>query len=178
MSISIPKLKAILLYFAENTNARFLGKVKLMKLFYFLDFMHLKNFGTPVTGDTYIKLDHGPIPSTIKNLIDDAAENIETSELQDTIYFERPIGLMYQVKPTRKLTEDDRKLFSPNEIEILEKVCKRYGNSTMKEIESASHEEAPWAKSKMYDVIPYTLAAQDSDSQFSEEELDLIKYLN
>ena len=54
MKIPMPKLKAILLYFGTYTDNRFLGKVKLMKLFYFLDFMHVKKYGTPVTYDTYV----------------------------------------------------------------------------------------------------------------------------
>ena len=37
MKISISKLKAIILFFGNHTNTKFLGKVKLMKLFYFIN---------------------------------------------------------------------------------------------------------------------------------------------
>ena len=89
MNIPVPKLKAILLYFANYTNSRFLGKVKLMKLFYFLDFLHVKKYGAPITYDTYVNLVHGPIPSAIKNLIDTADDDFDNSILADTIKFEK-----------------------------------------------------------------------------------------
>ena len=69
MKIPLSKLKAMLLFFASNTNPALLGKVKLMKLFYFCDFMNIKKYGAPITFDNYVHLEHGPIPSTIMNLV-------------------------------------------------------------------------------------------------------------
>lgn len=179
MKIPLGKLKAILLYFGNNTDAKFLGKVKLMKLFYFLDFTHLKEYGSPVTYDTYVKLEHGPIPSTIKNLIDTAAEDIDISELSDTIHFEKPIGIdMYRVLPNRAFTEGDKGYFSETELEILVKVCSRFGNKNTKYIEDASHKEAPWNETKFLDEIPYTLAAKDSDSKVEKEDIELLLKLS
>ena len=85
MMIPIKKLKAVILFFGTHTDTKFLGKVKLMKLFYFLDFMHVKNYGSPVTYDNYINLEHGPIPSAIKNLVDTATDDVDNSLLADTI---------------------------------------------------------------------------------------------
>lgn len=175
MKIPLPKLKAILLYFCENTDPKFLGKVKLMKLFYFLDFLHVKSYGSPVTYDTYVNLEHGPIPSFIKNLVDTAADDIDSSKLADTISFEKPIGTdMYRVLPTRKFTEDDKKYFSETELEILEKVCARFGNKNTSYIEEASHKETPWKATSFLEEIPYTLAAKDIDSTVDEEEIELL----
>ena len=175
MKIPILKLKAILLYFGNNTNTKFLGKVKLMKLFYFLDFMHLKIYGSPVTYDTYIHLEHGPIPSAIKNLVDSAADDVDSSLLADTIKFERPKGTeMYRVLPMRKFTEVDKKYFSETELEILEKVCVMFGNKNTKFLEDTSHEEAPWEKTTLLESIPYTLAAQDPDCLVDEKEIGLL----
>ncbi len=174
MKIPINKLKLILLYFCENTDATFLGKVKLMKLFYFLDFMHVKRFGVPVTYDTYVKLEHGPIPSTIMNLINTACEDTDTSILSDTVRFETPIGTeMKRVIPIRKISESDLKNFNSSEIEVLERVCQRFGNKNTKFVEDASHNEAPWMESKFLDEIPYTLATKDKDCMVDEEEIKL-----
>jgi uncharacterized phage-associated protein len=175
MIISPQKLKAILLYFSNCTDTKYLGKVKLMKLFYFLDFMHVKAYGTPITYDTYVNLEHGPIPSTIKNIIDNAADDLENSILSDTIYFERPSGTsMHRVMPIREFSKEDEKLFSQHELEILKKVCVRFGSKTTREVEQASHDEAPWKETKYLQTIPYALAARDKDSRLSEEELALL----
>ncbi len=177
MRININKLKSILLYFSSNT--KHLGKVKLMKLIYFLDFIHLKNYGTPVTYDVYTNLKHGPIPSTIKNMIDDAVEDMKHSNLSDVINIEtwrkrRTGEVMYKIVPNREFTENDKKYFSETELEILEKVTKRFKDSTADQIEDASHKESPWKETKYLDPIPYTLAAKDPDSKVSEREIELL----
>ena len=174
MNIPIAKLKAILLYFTSNNDTTFLGKVKLMKLIYFLDFVHLKTYGSPVTYDTYINLEHGPIPSFIKNLVDNAADNIDEAVLADTISFERPQGTrMYRFLPKRKFTEKDKKYFSETELEILAKVCTKFGNKNTKYVEEASHNETPWKKTNFLDKISYELATEDLDCQVTKEEIKL-----
>ena len=175
MKIPLSKLKAILLYFSCYTDTKFLGKTKLMKLFYFLDFMHLKEYGTPVTYDTYVKLEHGPIPSTIKNLVDTAAEDIDVSELSDTIHFEKSkVTNMVRILPNRKFTKGDESLFSETELEILEKVCLRFGDKNTQYIEKASHNEAPWKLTVIPEEIPYTLAAEDLDCKVTKEDIELL----
>jgi len=59
-----------------------------------------------VTYDTYFNLEHGPIPTSIKNLIDTAADDIDSSVLSDTIIFEKPRGtVMCRILPVRKFEE-------------------------------------------------------------------------
>jgi uncharacterized phage-associated protein len=174
MKIPINKLKLILIYFCENTDPRFLGKVKLMKLFYFLDFMHVKKFGIPVTYDTYVKLEHGPIPTTIMNLINTACYDIDSSVLSDTVRFETPSGtLMKRAQAVRKMTDSDLKNFTDSEIKILQIVCQRFGDKNTKFIEDASHNESPWSESNLLDEIPYTMAAKDADCEVTKEEIKL-----
>lgn len=173
MKISQNKLKAILLYFAHHTDQRFLGKVKLLKLFYFLDFTHVKIYGGPVTYDTYVKLEHGPVPSLIKNLVDTLEDDIDTAILADTITIEY-LDRMHRIKPMRNLLDSDLVMFSKQELKTLESVCKRFYSSNAQSIETASHEESPWKDSAMLDVIPYTMAANDLDCQVSREDIDLL----
>lgn len=175
MRIPLSKLKAILLYFGTYTNTRFLGKVKLMKLFYFLDFMHVKQYGSPVTYDAYIHLEHGPIPSNIKNLVDSLDDDMDNAVLSDTIKIEKLEGQnVHRIMPIRKFNENDTKYFSENELDILQKVCMRFYNANAREIEEESHKESPWSKTELLDEIPYTLAADDSDCKISKEEIELL----
>lgn len=175
MKMPIAKLKAILLFFCANTDPRFLGKVKLMKLFYFLDFVHLKRYGKPVTFDTYVNLEHGPIPSTIKNLVDDVCSDPDSSILADTVYCENKEGSMIsRILAKRKPSENDLKLFSKTELDALGAVCERFGSQNTKYIEDASHEEAPWKMTSLLEQIPYSLAANDKDCQVTKEEIELL----
>lgn len=175
MEISTTKLKVIIRYFCTNTDSRFLGKVKLMKLFYFLDFLHVKRYGTPVTFDTYIHLEHGPIPSKILNLVTGVVDNEEDAILSDTIYIEKPEGIkMQRIHCIQPFEERDKKVFSDRELKILKEICDRFGDQSTKSIEDISHLEAPWSMTKETQTIPYSLAAQDQDSKFSEEEIEML----
>lgn len=172
MRIPLPKLKAVIRYFGTYTDSKFLGKVKLMKLFYFLDFGYVKKFGAPITYDTYVNLEHGPIPSAIKNLVDSADDDIDNSVLADTIMIERPEGIdMHRIIPLKKFTKSDETYFSETELEMLNKICIRFGNKNTKQIEEESHKEAPWRETKMFDTIPYSLASKDSDCLVSEGDI-------
>ncbi len=173
MKLSNPKLKAIILYFANNTNPKYLGEVKLMKLLYFLDFRHVKKYGSPVTYDTYVNLNRGPIPSFIKNVIDDTASGIETT-LSDVIKFETPTGtIMKKIIPKRKFTDEDEGHLSPTEIEVLKEVSGEFENKNTDYLVDASHKEAPWRETEYLERIPYTLATLDKDCKVDREQIEL-----
>lgn len=175
MSIPLPKLKAIIRYFCTNTNNIFLGKVKLMKLFYFFDFLHVKRYGTPITYDDYVNLENGPIPSKILNLINSVVDNDENAILSDTLTIERPEGtIMQKVKCIKPFTEDDKRFFSKREMAILEEVCAKYGDETTDTIIKASHKEAPWLLTEETEKIPYSLAANDEDCLVKKEDIELL----
>lgn len=178
MKIPLQKLKAILLYFGNYTNNKYLGKTKLMKLFYFLDFIHIKRYGSPVTYDRYVHLEHGPIPQSIKNLIDTASEDVDISMLSDVVSFERPESIdMVRMIPLRKFTDTDKKLFSETELEILNEVCLKYGEKNTKYIEDESHNESPWKCTYLLQDIPYSLATEDKDCFVTKEQIEIMESL-
>ncbi len=167
-----------MLFFAENTNPQYLGKVKLMKLFYYLDFNHVKKHGTSVTGDEYYHLEKGPIPSTIMNMIGELAQDPETSKLASDITLETPAGTrMLRVKGLREFSDKDKKLFTESELQMLREVSERYKNDSTDEMIESSHTEAPWRETKYGQSIPYELAAHDTNSSYTDEEIRFINSL-
>lgn len=175
MKIPIEKLKAIILFFCTYTEPKFLGKVKLMKLIYFLDFMHVKKYVSPVTYDNYVHLNFGPIPSTILNLVGEVSDDFDNAELSDVISIERkPEADIHRIVPSRKFNRDDAKYFSESELKMMKAVCARYGKSNTKTIEEASKKEAPYIKTVSGENISYVLAAKDLDCEVSEEEIKLM----
>lgn len=175
MKIATPKLKAMLKYFCEYTDPVYLGKTKLMKLFYFADFLHVKRHGHPITFDRYIHLEHGPVPSKILNLVNSVADDPEHAVLSDTISVKRAEGMNIQkVECSKKFSEGDKNFFSNQELDILDEVCKKFGDKNTKFIEDASHKESAWLLTDEVEEIPYSLAAQDADSEVDEEEIKLL----
>lgn len=56
------KIENLLLHFIHSCNKEYNDKLKLMKLFFFTDFVHYKNFGRSVSGLCYHKQQAGPVP--------------------------------------------------------------------------------------------------------------------
>lgn len=174
MKIPIPKLQAIIRYFASNTDPRLLGKKKLMKLLYFADFTHVKRYASPITYDNYVHLEHGPVPSTILNLINAVENDTDDAMLADSLSVEvKEDTLLRRIVPTRAFTEQDKKYFSPSELKVLQSVCERFGDKTGKFIEDRSHEETAWIRTDELEDIPYTLAVGDPDCLVDKEEIEL-----
>ncbi len=168
------KIEAILAYFANYTDTKYLGKVKLMKLFYNLDFTHTREYGIPVTYDTYYNLEHGPIPTTIKDWADTFESKSTGQVFEGTVSCEHPKGTkMCRFLPARGFTDDDAKLFSETELKVLEQVASQFKRTTTEDIEAASHSEAPWSETKLNEQIPYYLAAHDKRAKVSEDEIKL-----
>lgn len=175
MTIPLPKLKAIIKYLCENTNPVFLGKTKLMKLFYFIDFSHIKKYGTSITGEVYYHLEFGPIPTTIKNLVDSVGDYPESAMLSDVIEVRCEDGHdIHKVACVQPFTEKDKEYFSAAELETLAEVCRRFSNYSTDQIMRASHKEAPWLMTRELEMIPYQLAAEDPDCVVSKQDIELM----
>lgn len=173
MKISQAKIKRMILYFATHTDPNLLGKTKLMKLFYFADFRHVKKYLTPITNDTYVNLEHGPVPSAIMNLIGAVENEIDESVLGDTIaVVERDDSNMKKIQARRGFTEKDAEYFTKSELVIMEEVCEIFKESTGKQIEEASHAESAWLRTKLGEFIPYGLGAEDRDSLVQREDIE------
>lgn len=175
MKIPRAKLKAMIRFFCSNTDPNLLGKTKLMKLFYFVDFTHVKKYGFPVTYDRYVHLERGPIPSNILNLVNSVIDCPDDALLSDTISIEFETGRNIQkIVCLKEFTDNDKKYFTERELQTLTEVCRRFGDKNAKYIVEASHNESAWRNTKEPAEIPYTLAALDNDSQVTEDEIKLL----
>ena len=59
-------MQALLYVTSEIQNA---GLHQSFKTLYFADQEYMRDFGRPILGDTYIKMEHGPAPSKVYDLI-------------------------------------------------------------------------------------------------------------
>jgi len=107
MSFSLNKDKAVnsLLFVVHKLIKA--DKHKTYKILYFADQKHLVKYGRPIMGDTYFKLEFGPVPSFVKNIVD---ENIHGLEEVVAVYHQ------YYIKA---LKEPDLDLLSESDIECL-----------------------------------------------------------
>jgi uncharacterized phage-associated protein len=145
-------MEQVILFFLERINNVHLGRTKLMKLLYYVDFDHFEKYGKPVTGARYRKLPHGPVPDKADKVISD----MEARGLVRGVKL--PVG---QFEQDRLITEKgafDPTALTGDELEILKSVAVRWEHSTAKEIEAATHREVPWASTEDQRAIDYELA--------------------
>lgn len=151
-TFSAEKLQHVLLYFLERINNVHLGRTKLMKLLYFVDFDHYETYGRSVTGAAYRKLPHGPYPKDAEKLLarmKQAGLLREVSSDRQGYAQHRLITLNAKFDPSK---------FSGEELQTLERVAARWADATAAQIEADTHDEAPWAATQDGKAIDYEMS--------------------
>ncbi len=69
VGINEKKYKNAVLFFAKKMQNGTLGKLKMMKLLYFLDFDFFEKYGRSVTGDSYLRFENGPVPQNAERIL-------------------------------------------------------------------------------------------------------------
>lgn len=107
----------------------------LLKVIYFADKYHLEHYGRQITGNTFIAMDYGPVPSEAYDMC---------KIIRDGIWIPDELKCFYQKKHLFFCTESpDIDMFSESDLEALDKSIKTITEvplfSQLKEI---SHDEA------------------------------------
>ena len=149
-----PKYKNALLYLSKHIGkGTIVGKKKLYKLFYYLDFDFFEKYDKPFTGDIYHRLPMGPAPSYLDAI---AYEMQNKGQLKIS---KQPTSPGYDDSYAYEaLTEPDTKIFNKNELSMMDRVIKLYGGKTGTELEKLTHSEAPYLAVKDGEEIPLELA--------------------
>lgn len=157
-------MKHVILYFLERINNVHLGRTKLMKLLYYVDFDHYETYGKSVTNARYRKLPHGPVPDKADKVIDAMIREgmVEAVKME--------VGPYAQGRLITKSGQFDPSKFTGDELEILRSVASRWEHSNAKQIESATHKEAPWATTEDKKAIDYELA--EYRTPLGDDEID------
>lgn len=103
---------------------------KIYKVLYFADQKHLLKYGRPIIGDTYVKMQYGPVPSYIKNVVD---ENIKGYE---------EVVAKYNKYMVTALQEPNLDYLSETDIECLKEAIKENEKLSFDEITEKSHDTA------------------------------------
>lgn len=64
---------------------------KTYKILYFADQKHLLKYGRPIFGDTYVKMEYGPVPSFLKNVVDENIQGLEEVVAKYNRYYIKPL---------------------------------------------------------------------------------------
>ena len=150
--INEKKYKNVVLFFAKKVQNGTLGKLKMMKLLYFLEFDFFEKYGKSVTGDLYLRFENGPIPQMAEKIL----KEMNGKDIKIT---KRKIADGYNDQQhIESLKDFDMNLFTKEELMMMEEVADKWEKFSGSEMKMATHGEAPWIATKPNDIIDYNLA--------------------
>ncbi len=133
----IDKSKAInsILFILKELGDKKSDAHKVFKILYFADQKHLVTYGRPITGDTYLKMTYGPVPSFIR----DVSEGNEKEGLINKIN-------KHFLTTSYPYDKDD---LSESEIECLQEAIAENKDLSFKDLTEKSHDSA-WQKAQWH----------------------------
>lgn len=134
--VDVRKTIEAIVYISHRNNDLF----HVVKILYFADKFHLEDYGRLITGDYYVAMKDGPVPSTAYDVIksvrgDGFAEFKENP--QEAFRVEDQTNIIPNRVPNSDyLSESDR--------DALDKSIEKYSNMTFKELWDIVHQEEPY----------------------------------
>jgi uncharacterized phage-associated protein len=142
---------------------------KVYKILYFADQKHLLKYGRPIFGDTYVKMKYGPVPSFVKNVVDENIEGLEEVVATYHRYF------------VKSLVKPDLDFLSESDLECLNESLEENKDLEFLVLTDKSHDYAYNKASWNIDYLDMAKAAGADDNllnfinqQKANDNLELI----
>jgi uncharacterized phage-associated protein len=142
------KLVNAMAYIAERVPGA--TKMVISKILYFADKEHLLKYGRPITGDSYSRLEHGPVPSVGLRMMRGRASARQMLAYQSKL----------QTLPShaiRAISSPDLNFFSRSDVRELDEAVAKYGHMSAGKLRKLSHDEPTWLKTPENEMIPFEL---------------------
>ena len=158
------KTRQLILYLASRVD---IGKTKLMKLLYLIDFTAYEKTGKPITNDMYEHWVLGPVPNNIWNRFDALLSGIIKQEREN-----RGSGIYTRLV---SIASPDLSIFTRKEREVIDSIIEKYGNLYQRELVEIVHKELPYRITQKDEVIPYFLAPYRNYKRLSRTQLTKLR---
>ena len=129
------------------------------KVLYFADKEHLSRYGSLLTGDTYVAMRYGPVPSATYNLLKAAAgrrEALIPSEWYDLVKGALTVEGEHRVRARRDARAD---LISASQRECLDTSIRENGRLGFQKLVDKSHDGA-WRSADQNEIIELAAIAK------------------
>lgn len=145
------------------------------KVFFFADREFLLDWGRPISGDRFVAMEHGPVPSYIYDLL---KGETEPDEIIDTLNSRVEIVRQDQKLKVYTKGKNHFEHLHPMEIEYLENALKKYGSMSFGDVRDESHRDPAyreaWAKGGLNNEmdIRLWLSSDGEDAELVAKELE------
>ncbi len=146
------KLKELILYLSLLSESdEYFGATKLNKLLFFSDFLAYLNFGEAITGQEYQKLPQGPAPRRLLPIREEMLRDNDIKFASRDFYG-------YEQQRIIPIREPDLSIFTPQEIDLVNRVVDEFKETNGTQISEKSHLFAGWKYAEFNEKIPYEVA--------------------
>lgn len=142
---------------------------KCHKILYFADNEHLSKYGRSITGDAYVKMDFGPVPTCIYDLFKAVRGDSYFASQVDNV--RNDCFHFVNKKDIVSVAEPDMSYLSESDVELLDKYINQLKEKDFKKVSDASHGYA-WSHTAQNDVI----SIHDRLKEMGDSE-DYIKFI-
>lgn len=157
------KLKELMLYVADKSECDpSFGAVKLNKILFYSDFLMYLKLRESITGQEYMKLEHGPAPRRLLPLQEELISE-GAAAVKETDYFG------YPQKRLVALRIPDLSLFTGTDIAEVDKVINALWDLNGTQASELSHRFPGWKAAALRETIPYSTVYL-SDRELTEGE--------
>lgn len=153
------------LYIVQNLVRKDFHKI--FKILYFSDREYLSRYGMSITGDCYIAMEAGPVPTKIYDIFKIVRGDSYMKDEDLKAYFE--VSNWMYVVPKR---EADLRKLSPNEKKVIDECLRLYGALSYDEIKEKSHDMAWRSTARDYPISVESIARE---AGLQEDELEYIR---
>ena len=123
-----------------------------MKLLFYADFSHFKNYSVSITGARYARLPYGPVPDQFERWLVALTMDDEGVQKEEDWNKDYP-GELYVSNASL-----DSSIFTPSELKILASVKENFLSYTAKQISDLSHNEKGYQETENAQLISYSYA--------------------
>ena len=157
-------------------------RLKLTKLLYLADRCHVIRHGTPILGDRYYRLPHGPVPSRALDLLEAAADlTANDPEVTKDVICDDLLQRILVRNPESKQAEyacerpSPPQALSPAEMKTIDEVAAKYGPKSAVELRDLTHKHYSWTHTPASAEIDYrTFFVNEPEAR--EEALRYLEY--
>lgn len=188
MEFNLKKWVQIINYFAkleqEKTGVA-IDKLKILKLVWIADRLHLRKYGSPIVWDTYFAMKFWPVASGIKNICEINEKFLPIANNAKEYINEYLHKFMYKIRSRKDV---DFSYFSDSNIEIIKEVFTNFWNHRSSRLVDLTHKYPEWTKFEKkltaWEIIQAPMdyldffentPAQDNIFDIDEEHLELSK---
>ncbi|MDP9193300.1 MAG: Panacea domain-containing protein [Acidobacteriota bacterium] len=114
-----------------------LDQMKIAKLVFLADREHLLRYGRTITGDQYVCMEHGPVPSKTRDLVNARLADDQDAESMREFF---DVGRSRTYPELIAKREANLEVFSDTDIEVLTEVARKYGPRTAWQLRDLAHD--------------------------------------